>query len=75
MKETNLKVFKIFADYRPTNEHRPHYYIRATSPRDAKKRFSEIVTWLKIYGVEEVTGDELTMVENSSRYDLIFFGR
>lgn len=52
------KLYKITADYRPHNPNKPHYYAYGTTKNDAKKRFNNTMSHLKVYEVEEV--DELT---------------
>lgn len=43
----------ITADYRPKNPNKPTYLVRAENKREAKKRFEETYSWLKVYHVEE----------------------
>ena len=47
------KLYKVTADYRPNNPNKPSYYVWAENDKDAKKRFSNTVTWLDVYGVSE----------------------
>ena len=42
-------VFRILADYRPHNLHKPDYYVIAKSKREAKIKFTQRISWLKIY--------------------------
>ena len=44
-------MFEITADYRPNNPNKPKYYVLADSRREAKEKFAQIISWLKIYEV------------------------
>lgn len=55
-----MKLFKIFADYRPKDEVRKHwYYVAAENKPKAKKKFTSMISWLKVYEIEEC--DEQTV--------------
>lgn len=59
MKE--LKFFRVTADYRPNNPNKPTYVYKALDYVDAKgvkKWFESVFTWLKVYNVEEISGEE-----------------
>ena len=47
-----MKVFNIKAHYNP-NTKAEDYYVVAKSKSDARKKFKNIITWLKIYEVVE----------------------
>lgn len=51
-----MKIFLVTADYRNPPVTTP-YAVRANSKKEAKERFKRILPWLKIYNVEEYTGD------------------
>lgn len=51
-----MKIFLITADYRNPPVTSP-YAVRANSKKEAKECFKSKYTWLKIYNVEEYTGD------------------
>ncbi len=47
-------IYKVIADYRPNNPKNPHYYVAANSINEAKTKFQNKITWLKIYSCVEV---------------------
>lgn len=53
--DRGLFLYRIIADYRPRNACNPEYYVVAKTPSEAKQKFSNTVTWLKIYGCEKVS--------------------
>lgn len=53
-----MRLFEIEADYRPWNPDKPRYYVEAKSKRDARRKFKNKMTWLEVYGCEEVTDKE-----------------
>lgn len=69
MKNTPYKLYCITADYRKENENKPHYYVLAKSPHEAKMRFKSKISWLDIYGCSPC-GDEFSMkvVKNPLHY-------
>ena len=52
-----MRLFEIEADYRSNNQSKPHYYVMAKSKSDAKRKFKNRMTWLDIYGCEEVVDE------------------
>lgn len=53
-------LYEVTADYRPQNPNKPKYYVIANNKREAKRKFSDLITWLKIYEVKEIeNGDEI----------------
>lgn len=66
------KIYCITADYRPHNEHKPHYYVAAKTPKEAKYIFSSIMTWMKIYEVVECDAKKSEWVKTHP-YDCILF--
>ena len=50
----NAELYVITADYRPNNPNKPKYYVVASSKKEAREKFSRLISWLKIYGVEVV---------------------
>lgn len=51
-----FKLYKIFADYRPKDSIKKHwYYVIAKNKTEAKRRFSNRISWLKVYEVIECT--------------------
>lgn len=52
-------IFKIEADYRSGNPKKPTYYVVAETSREAKKKFKDRISWLKIYSCEEYSGPSL----------------
>lgn len=53
--ERGLFLYKIIADYRSSNTCKPEYYVIAKTTKEAKQKFSNMITWLKIYGCERVS--------------------
>ena len=53
----NKTMFEITADYRPNNPNKPKYYVLADSRREAKEKFEQIISWLKVYTVKTVDED------------------
>ena len=54
-----LHLYAITADYRKHNENKPVYYVLASNAKAAKEKFASRITWLDIYGVEEVLDAQL----------------
>lgn len=54
MTNTKIRMYKITADYRPNNPSKPCYYVYGRSKKEAKERFSSLISWLKVYNVELV---------------------
>lgn len=52
-----MRLFEIETGYQPNEYEKSYYYVIAKSKRDAKRKFQNKITWLKIYGCEEVTDD------------------
>ena len=66
------KLYRIIADYRPNNPVKPKYYVIAYSKQEAKKKFQSLISWLKIYEIEEVTKDEdITEIISNPRHYII----
>ncbi len=57
-----VKLYCVTADYRKHNPNKPHYYVAGHNPREARQRFKDRISWLDIYGVEEVTDE--TLIQN-----------
>ena len=51
-------MYVVTADYRPHNSNKPKYYVIAANMKEAKAKFSAVISWLKIYGVELVAESE-----------------
>ena len=64
MRERNLKLYKVSADYRKDRIHHPMYYVFGGSAKFAKARFQQRVTWLMVYAVQECTAAEVEEVLN-----------
>ena len=64
--QADMKLYKIFADYRPKNSvpRKHYYYVYGRNKRDAKRRFQDRITWLKIYEVGLYEGEPLDPVKN-----------
>lgn len=60
----NTELYVITADYRPNNSNKPKYYVVASSKKEAREKFSRIISWLKIYGVEAVDPSESAHIVN-----------
>ena len=54
-----MKLFEVTADYRPSNQNKPKYYVSCVDKSQARRMFMQKISWLKIYEVEEVTDDEM----------------
>lgn len=52
-----MKIFLITADYRNPPKTHP-YPVHARNKKEAREYFSRKYSWLKIYKIEEYTGDE-----------------
>ena len=63
-----IKYYRVTADYRPNNPNKPTYDFKMISDtskikdsvlkREIKKYFENLVTWLKVYNVEEITEEQ-----------------
>ena len=51
-------MYVVTADYRPNNHNKPRYYVIAASMKEARAKFSAVISWLKIYNVELVAENE-----------------
>ncbi len=52
MKNKDIKLYKITADYRKDNPKKPQYYVWGRTKKEAKDRFNNLISCLKIYDVE-----------------------
>lgn len=52
MLNNKVKLYMVTADYRKDNPNKPHYYVRATTKKEAKEIFRNTISWLDVYGVE-----------------------
>ena len=68
-------IYKITADYRPDNPSKPTYYVMAKDKKRAKETFSEIISWLKIYGCEECDKEEEAKILNDPCHYFVFTER
>ena len=50
------KIYLVYADYRPKCL-APPYPVRGHSKKEVKEYFQRLYTWLKVFKVEEYTGD------------------
>ena len=60
-----IKYYRVTADYRPNNPNKPTYDFKiigdtpkiknSVLKKEIKKYFENLVTWLKVYNVEEIT--------------------
>lgn len=72
MTDAKIRMYKITADYRSDNPSKPCYYVYGRNKKEAKERFSGLISWLKIYDVEHV--DEAVaekVVSEPAKYILI----
>jgi hypothetical protein len=63
-----MKHYRITADYRPKNPNKPTYDFKINGDtskikdsvlkKEVKKYFENIVPWLKVYRVEEITEEQ-----------------
>ena len=63
-----IKYYRVTADYRPNNPNKPTYDFKMISDtskikdsvlkKEIKKYFENLVTWLKVYNVEEITEEQ-----------------
>lgn len=51
-------MYVVTADYRPHNPNKPKYYVIAGTIKEAKAKFSAVISWLKIYSIELVAESE-----------------
>ena len=68
----NYHVYRILADYREHNSNKPDYYIIAKNSNEAKKRFRQKISWLKIYNCKECDQETSKMII-SNPYKYIVF--
>lgn len=64
MAEMNTELYIITADYRQNNPKMPKYYVVASSKKEAREKFSRLISWLKIYGVEVVDPSKSVYIIN-----------
>lgn len=67
------KLFKITADYRKNNEKKPHYYVVTENAKSACKKFKSRISWLDIYGCDEVENNEEKEYILQNPYKFIVF--
>ena len=67
------RLYRITADYRPNNPKKPTYYVVGYSKQEAKKKFQDRISWLKIYDIEEILEGEVIaeVMLNPARYIII----
>ena len=67
------RLYRITADYRPSNPKKSTYYVVGYSKQEAKKKFQDRISWLKIYNIEEILeGEDIAEVMlNPARYIII----
>ena len=63
-----IKYYRVTADYRPNNPNKPTYDFKiigdtskiknSVLKKEIKKYFENLVTWLKVYNVEEITEEQ-----------------
>ena len=63
-----IKYYRVTADYRPNNPNKPTYDFKiigdtskiknSVLKKEIKKYFENLVTWLKVYNVEEITDEQ-----------------
>lgn len=63
-----IKYYRVTADYRPNNSNKPIYDFKikgdttkikgSTIKREIKKYFENLVPWLKVYSVEEISEEQ-----------------
>lgn len=49
---SGVAVYAVYADYRPTLSNERPYYVMARSNKEAKVRFNQKFSWLKIFKCE-----------------------
>lgn len=66
-------LFAITADYQPNNENKPIYYVLALNRREAKIKFKETFTWLKVYDCIRIRQEDKIkdIMEHPDRYIII----
>lgn len=69
--EMNTELHMITADYRPNNPKMPKYYVVASSKKEAREKFSRIISWLKIYGADAVEPNESAHIINHPEKHII----
>ena len=67
----NTELYMITADYRQNNPKMPKYYVVASSKKEAREKFSRIISWLKIYGAEAVDPSENAHIINHPEKHII----
>ena len=67
----NTELYVITADYRPNNPNKPKYYVVASSKKEAREKFSKVISWLKIYGAEAVDPNESAHIINHPEKHII----
>jgi hypothetical protein len=53
-----FKVWAVTADYRPKNEHKPVYYVIASSAKEAKAVIKSVMNYMKIYECVTINDDK-----------------
>ena len=66
-----IKIYAVTADYRPKNPKKPIYYVLGNNKKEAKKRFSNVISWLKIYDIRELNQEEERELKNKGREEYI----
>ncbi len=62
-----MRYWKITADYRPNNSHKPQYKIKTkdnATIRKIKEWWNDTYSWLKIYDIQEICEAEYLMGHN-----------
>jgi hypothetical protein len=64
-------IYVISADYRPHVEKHPEYYVVAKSTSEAKRKFQNKISWLKIYNVKVFDGDDQEILGSPEKYIIL----
>jgi len=67
-----MKLYEIVADYRQNNQNKPRYYVYGESKVQAKRRFTQHISWLKIYEVNELSPGRATEIASHPELHIIF---
>ena len=61
-------LYAITADYRPKNPNKPIYYVFAQNRKQARQKFTNTITWLKIYDIQELSEEEAYKIVSEGKY-------
>lgn len=68
--DSDISVFSVEADYRRNAIH-PRYFVVSDTVKNAKKHFTDRISWLKVYSCEKLNEIDAKNVLNANPYKVM----